>query len=252
MNNSRNKIVFASDFHLGIDTDHTSKERELRIVDWLMSLRYEMKELFLVGDIFDYWFEYKTSIPKGFSDFLSALKILRNDGVKIHFFTGNHDLWMFDYFQDQFDIAIYKYPIELKVNDSLLLVGHGDGLGPGDTFYKLLKRIFTNKIAQWIFRWIHPDLGIGMARKWSKSSRLQKAGSDEQFLGEKEFLIQYCRKREVEQHHDLYIFGHRHLPLNVEIQGNSRYYNLGEWVHQCTYGVFDGKTFSLQTFEDNE
>lgn len=246
------KIYFASDFHLGFPAFTKANEisREKKIIRWLNLIESDAQAIFLVGDIFDFWFEYKHAVPKGFVRFLGKISSLMDAGIPVYFFTGNHDLWMFDYFQKEFNIKIYRLPIELHVNGKHLLVGHGDGLGPGDTFYKLLKCVFTNKIAQWLFKWLHPDIGISLARRWSKSSRLKNQEADEQFYGEKEFLVQYCRNIESKTHHDLYIFGHRHLPLNIEIAQNSQYYNLGEWVNKCSYGVFDGNIFTLQSYQE--
>jgi UDP-2,3-diacylglucosamine hydrolase len=248
------KIYFASDFHLGFAASTSDKEfnREKKIIRWLDSVETDAQAVFLVGDIFDFWFEYKHAVPKGFIRFLGKIASITDRGIPVYFFVGNHDLWMFDYFPKELNIKIFTHPIELQINNTSVLVGHGDGLGPGDNFYKLLKLVFTNHFARWVFRLIHPDLGIGLAKSWSKSSRLKKIGSDEVFLGEKEFLVQYCRKKESESHHDIYIFGHRHLPLNIEITKNSRYYNLGEWVHGCTYGVFDAEGFKLEKFKDNQ
>lgn len=247
------KIYFASDFHLGFSGFSTTHEieREKKIVRWLNSIAPDAQAIFLVGDIFDFWFEYKHAIPKGHIRFMGKIAELVDSGIKLYFFTGNHDLWMFDYFQKELHLTVFTSPIGLHINGRKLLVGHGDGLGPGDSFYKILKRIFTSKMAQWLFRWIHPDLGIGMAKRWSKSSRLQKKESDEIFFGEKEFLIQYCREMEKKSHYDIYIFGHRHLALDIEIGPNSRYYNLGEWVNKCSYGSFDGEAFELKIYNEN-
>ena len=246
------KIYFASDLHLGISSLARKQEieREKKITRWLDSIEHDAQAIFLVGDIFDFWYEYNHTVPKGFIRFLGKLSDIIDNGIQIYFFTGNHDLWMFNYFQDELGITVYDRPIELKLNGTKLLVAHGDGLGPGDTFYKILKKIFTNSITQWLFKWIHPDIGIGLAKKWSKSSRIRKTGLDEKFLGEKEFLIQYCRKKELEQHRDYYVFGHRHMPLEIELDEKTKYFNLGEWLKNFTFGEYDGKSFKLKTFED--
>lgn len=250
MNNSRNKIVFASDFHLGIDTDHTSKERELRIVDWLMSLRYEMKELFLVGDIFDYWFEYKTSIPKGFSDFLSALKILRNDGVKIHFFTGNHDMWMFRYFEEEYGIEVHREPKEFYFDDKTFFVGHGDGLGPGDLSYKIVKKLFSSKTAQWLFSILHPTLALGIMKLISQRDA-QKYSRPDTFQAEQEWLIQFARSHNSEAIRKInyFVFGHRHLMYQHELDERSTVVNLGDWINFDSYAIWDGENLDLKSFK---
>lgn len=246
------KIYFASDFHLGLSAFSRQHEidREKKIIRWLNSIEKNAQAIFLVGDIYDFWYEYKYAVPKGFVRFMGKIASLVDNGIPVYFFTGNHDLWMFRYLQQELGVKVYTKPIELQVHDTKLFIGHGDGLGPGDTFYKILKKIFTNKFIQWIFKWIHPDIGLGLGRRWSKSSRIRKSGNHEPFLGEKEYLIQFCEKIDAEKHHDFYIFGHRHLPLDVDINARSKYYNLGEWVHNFTFGEFDGETFMLKNFED--
>ncbi len=245
------KVYFASDFHLGLSSISKEDEiqREKKIIRWLDLIQKDAQAIFLVGDIFDFWHEYSQAVPKGFIRFLGKIASLQDHGISVYFFTGNHDLWMYDYFQEELGVKVYTKSIKLKINQTTLLVGHGDGLGPGDRFYKVLKLIFTNKIAQWLFKWVHPDIGIRLAKSWSKSSRLKNSDGEDKFLGDKEYLIQHCKKVENETHHDFYIFGHRHLPLEIDINSTSKYYNLGEWVNQFTYGAFAEGQFSLNTFE---
>ncbi len=245
------KVYFASDLHLGLPGRSRKQEieREKFIVQWLSEIEKDAHMLFLLGDIFDFWYEYKYSAPQGFVRFLSKIARLTEKGIPVYFFTGNHDVWIGNYLKTEVDVEVHTDPLVLVLNNKKFLLAHGDGLGPGDNFYKLIKKVFRFKPAQWLFRWLHPDIGIGFAKKWSSSSRLANAKKDEQFLGEKEFLIRYCREIEKSDHHDYYVFGHRHLPLDIEIGANSRYYNLGEWVNQCTYGTFDGTTFSLQSYK---
>lgn len=244
------KLFFASDFHLGAPNLEESRQREKRIIRWLDSIEDEAAAVFLVGDIFDFWFEYGQVIPKGFIPFISKISQLRNKKIPVFFFTGNHDLWMKDYFTQELGIPVYYHPIELSVEGKKILVGHGDGLGPGDQSYKLLKKVFTNPVAKWLFRWIHPDLGIKLAKAWSGHSRitnLEKNASH--FLNEDEWLWQYCKEVEARSHHDLYIFGHRHLPLELPVGAKATYFNLGEWVSQNTYLVLDDTGARLLTFE---
>jgi UDP-2,3-diacylglucosamine hydrolase len=247
---SAKKIFFASDFHLGVPTHAESIAREKRIVAWLESIRHEAQGIYLLGDIFDFWFEYKHAIPRGHIRLLGKLAELRDAGIAVYFFTGNHDMWMFDYFTNELGIPVYREPHVLEVNSKKILIGHGDGLGPGDTFYKLLKKFFASKICQWLFARLHPNVGIGLANFWSRKSRISNNKREEKFMGEeKEFLVAYCREVEANTHHDFYIFGHRHLPLNLPIGESSRYINLGEWVHFDTYAVFDGHTVELKSFK---
>ncbi|HSJ69785.1 MAG TPA: UDP-2,3-diacylglucosamine diphosphatase [Anditalea sp.] len=244
------KIFFASDFHLGAPDVATSKKREEKIIRWLDSIKDDAAAIFLVGDIFDFWFEYDKVIPKGFIRFLGKIASLRDRGIPIVFFTGNHDLWMNDYFTEELDIPVYPHPLQIEINRKKFLVGHGDGLGPGDKKYKVLKSIFTNKTCQWLFKWIHPDIGIRIAQKWSGNSRITNQNKQEDFFkGEDEWLWQYCKHVEQQMHFDYYIFGHRHLPLELPVGKNSHYINLGEWVSQYTYGVYNGDTFELKNFK---
>lgn len=244
------KLFFASDFHLGAPNAQESKIREQKIIRWLDQIADEAAAIMLVGDIFDFWFEYGQVIPKGFIPFISKISQLRDRGIPILFFTGNHDLWMKDYFTTELGIPVYSHPIELSVAGKKFLVGHGDGLGPGDHTYKLLKKVFTNPFAQWLFKWLHPDLGIGLAKAWSGHSRISNTAKNENhFLGEDEWLWHYCKEVENRFHHDYYVFGHRHLPLELVVGDSSMYYNLGEWVSQFTYLEFDGLAPKLQKFE---
>ena len=244
------KIFFASDFHLGAPNSEKSKIREKKIISWLDEVADEAAAIFLVGDIFDFWFEYQEVIPKGFIPFISKIHQLRDRGIPILFFTGNHDLWMKDYFTRELGIPVYHHPIELSVDGKKILVGHGDGLGPGDHTYKLIKKVFVNPVAQWLFRWFHPDLGIKLAKAWSGKSRISNTEKNEShFLGEDEWLWQYCKDLESKVHHDYYIFGHRHLPLELKVTDHSTYFNLGEWVSQFTYLVLDKDGPKLKKFE---
>ncbi len=243
------KVYFASDFHLGVPDAETSKTREQKIVRWLEMARHDAAAILLVGDIFDFWFEYKHAIPKGFARLQGKLAELTDAGIPILLFTGNHDMWMFDYFPQELNIPVLRHPISTTFGNKTFYIGHGDGLGPGDHTYKLLKRVFNNKACQWLFARVHPNLGIGVANMWSRRSRISNIKKDEDFLGDEEWLVQYCREMEKQQHHDYYIFGHRHLPLDLPIGDSSRYMNLGEWVNFCTYAEYDGEQLHLKTFE---
>lgn len=248
------KIFFASDFHLGAPTYEESRLREKKIVRWLDSIKDEAAAIFLLGDIFDFWFEYKYAIPKGFIRLQGRLAELTDSGLPVIFFTGNHDMWMFDYFTKEINIPVYYDPLELKVGGKTLYIGHGDGLGPGDHTYKFLKKVFRNPLCQWLFARIHPNLGIGVAQFWSSRSRINNTKKgDEQFLGDKENIWAFCKEMEKNKHHDFYIFGHRHLPLSLEVgDSNSFYHNLGQWVNQYTYGVFNGDSFEIKKFEQDK
>lgn len=249
-NLSGKKIYFASDFHLGVPDYERSLIREKRIISWLDSIRNDAHTIFLLGDIFDFWFEYRFTVPKGYIRLLGKLAELRDSGIPIYFFTGNHDLWMFDYFPRELGIPVFNDPRLLRVGKQKLLIGHGDGLGPGDRTYKILKKyFFNNKFAQWLFHWLHPNIGMRIANAWSKRSRIANIKKEEKFYGEEgEFLLAYCRELEKTRHHDFYIFGHRHLPLVLNVNDTSTYINLGEWVNFNTYAVYDGTNVELKTF----
>ncbi len=245
----KKKVYFASDFHLGAPDWDNSFEREKKIIRWLESIEPDAKAIFLVGDIFDFWFEYKHTVPRGFIRFLGKIAALKDKGIPIYFFTGNHDMWMFDYFPRELNIPIIRKPISFLINDKKIFIGHGDGLGPGDSFYKFLKKIFASSFFQWLFRRAHPNLGMGIAKYWSKNSRLTNNKKDDEFKGNNEWLLTYSQEIEAQSHHDLYIFGHRHLPLDLEVAKNSRYINLGEWVNHYTYLEIDEKSATLKTFD---
>ncbi len=242
-------IYFASDFHLNSFADKAKPhEREKKIVRWLSSIIDDCAELYLLGDIFDFWFEYKYVVPKGGVRLLGKLAEFSDRGIPINIFTGNHDVWMFGYFTEEFGAAIHKKPIVKEWNGKRFMIGHGDGLGPGDQGYKFIKRVFTNGIAQRLFAFLHPYIGVTMATFFSRTSRESTGHKDQIFLGEKEFLIQYIRKVIVEEHFDYFIFGHRHLVIDEKIE-NARYINLGEWFSSCNYAKFDGNELKLHAFE---
>ncbi|MDX5419529.1 MAG: UDP-2,3-diacylglucosamine diphosphatase [Hymenobacteraceae bacterium] len=243
------KVYFASDFHLGVPDAESSRAREKKIVRWLDSVKHDAAAILLLGDIFDFWFEYRHAIPKGFIRLQGKLAELTDAGIPVLFFTGNHDMWMFDYFPDELNIPIIREPISTNLGGHKFYIGHGDGLGPGDHTYKVLKRVFNNKACQWMFARLHPNAGIGIANMWSRRSRISNTKDDEKFFGEDEWLVQYCKEVEANQHHDFYVFGHRHLPLDMNINDSSRYVNLGEWVNFCSFGVYDGNDLKLEYFE---
>lgn len=244
------KIYFASDFHLGVPDKDSSRQREKRIVRWLEEVRQDAAEIFLVGDIFDFWFEYRHAIPKGFVRIQGKIAELTDAGIPVHFFTGNHDMWIFNYIPEELGVSLYRDPIERNWNGKNFYIGHGDGLGPGDKGYKFIKRVFSSKVCQWLFAKLHPDWGIGLANYWSGRSRKVKSLPDEVFLGEEnEWLIQYCKEVVKSRDVDYFIFGHRHLPLDVKIGDHARYINLGDWIRYNTYAVFDGNELLLKKFD---
>ena len=244
---SKTKIYFASDFHLGVPTHAESLEREKKIISWLDEIKEDAKSLYLLGDIFDFWFEYKAVVPKGFVRLLGKLAELSDNETDIFLIKGNHDLWMHDYLPKEVGIQIIENKTILSENGKKIFLAHGDGLGPGDFGYKMIKKIFTNKMCQWLFTRLHPNFGLGIAHFWSKRSRIANNKNPEQFLGEeKEWLVSYCQEKQKENPVDYYIFGHRHLPLEIEIDTKAKYINLGDWIHHNSYAVFDGENLILE------
>lgn len=246
------KIYFASDFHLGAPNHRASQEREQRILRWLAQIEQDAEAIFLVGDIFDFWFEYKTVVPKGAIRLLGKLAELHDKGIDIHFFVGNHDIWMFDYFPTELGITVHHQPLQIELKGKQFFIAHGDGLGPDDHGYKRLKKVFTNRFCQWLFRWLHPDIGMRLANFSSSTSRTAQT-EPEHFLGtDKEWLLLYSNYK-LKQHPttNYFIFGHRHLPLDITLDNqSSRYINLGEWFNYNTYAVFDGEQLELKAFEN--
>jgi len=254
------KIYFASDLHLGTPDYETSLKREKLFVQWLDMVSADAAEIYLVGDTFDFWHDYKTVVPKGYVRLLGKLAELSDKGIKLHIFTGNHDLWFDDYFEKELGAKIYTAPIERTFDDKLFFIGHGDGLGPKDNGYKFIKKVFTNPICQWLFRWIHPDIGIRLAAYLSYRSRYSNTGCHEleKFLGEdREWLVQYCKRLLERKPYDYFIFGHRHLPLDIEIKGREtrdggpiRYINLGDWLDYNSYAVWGGSKLELKYYNE--
>ena len=248
---AQKKIYFLSDFHLGAPNAEASLEREKKICRFLDSIKTNAEEIFIVGDMFDFWFEYRQVVPKGYVRLLGKLAELTDAGIKIHFFVGNHDMWMNNYLQTELNIPVYFEPKEFEFNQKKFLIGHGDGLGPGDKGYKFIKKIFRNPACQWLFGILPPYLGIGLANYFSRKSRAKTGLVDEVFLGEEnEWLIIYSKEVLQKQHYDYFIFGHRHLPIDVKLKNNSRYINLGEWIKYFSYAEFDGEELYLKYYTD--
>ncbi|OFZ20302.1 MAG: UDP-2,3-diacylglucosamine hydrolase [Bacteroidetes bacterium RIFCSPHIGHO2_02_FULL_44_7] len=243
-------IYFASDFHLGAPDYESSLIREKKIVEWLTHIQANAAEIYLVGDLFDFWFEYKRAVPRGYVRLLGKLAELTDKGIPVHVFTGNHDMWIFDYLPKETGVQLYRAPIERTFFGKSYVIGHGDGLGPGDKGYKFLKKVFANKFCQWCFARLHPNFGIWLADVSSRTSRAKSKGEDEKFLGEdREWLIQYCKSELQKRHTDFFIFGHRHLPLDFELSPTSRYINLGEWINYRTYLEVRPDGVELKTWE---
>jgi len=227
-----------------------SSQREKKFVAWLDIVKKDAAAIFLLGDLFDFWFEYKTVVPKGFTRTLGKLAEITDAGIPVYYFVGNHDLWMNGYFEEELNIPVFHKPQQFTLNGTSFFIGHGDGLGPGDKGYKRMKKVFTNPVAKWFYKWLHPDLGVKLAQYLSIKNKLISGDEDIKFLGEeKEWLVQYCKRKLEQAHQDYFVFGHRHLPLEIDLNNKSKYVNLGDWVSHFTYGEYDGKKLSLKKFE---
>lgn len=242
-------LYFASDFHLGIPDRESSLVREKRICQWLDQIQDNAHTIFLVGDLFDVWFEYRRVVPRGYVRFLGKLAELSDGGVSIEVFTGNHDLWMDGYFEHEMGIPVHKGPIQRTFNDKKFLIGHGDGLGPGDRGYKLLKALLSHPFAQRMYRLLHPNIGIGLAGWLSGMGPKHLEGNSRGFQGEeKEWLVQFALERQKTDPMDYYIFGHRHIAITYPLPKGGLYLNLGDWISLNTFACFDGDQLELRTF----
>ena len=252
--NSGKKIYFLSDFHLGAPNAEKSRIREKIIINFLDEVKKDAAEIFIVGDIFDFWYEYRNVVPKGFVRLLGKIAELTDAGIAIHVFVGNHDMWMKDYFQKELNTSVYYEPKTFERSGKKFFIGHGDGLGPGDQGYKQLKKIFRNPICQWLFGIFPPYLGIGLANFLSRQSRAKTEQTEETFKGgDGEWLLLYCNQKLKKENFDFFIFGHRHLPIDFKLKNsNSRYINLGDWIRYFTYAEFDGDNLVVKSFTNQQ
>jgi UDP-2,3-diacylglucosamine hydrolase len=242
------KIYFFSDVHLGLYPPDQSSKREKLLVTWLESIRNDAAELYLLGDIFDFWHEYRHVVPRGHIRFLGKLAELADTGIKLHYFTGNHDIWVYDYLPSEIGLTLYKHPVIRELDGKRFYIGHGDGLGHWERGYKIMKGAFTNKILQWLFARIHPNASMAFGKRWSKSSRYAKGIVAEPYRGDdKEFQVLFAADTLGREHMDYFIFGHRHIAFDVSIGANSRVINLGDWINNFTYAVWDGKDLALKS-----
>ena len=246
-------IYFISDLHLGALALKDNKERELLFVDWLQSIRKDASMLFIMGDYFDFWFEYKKVVPKGFVRSLGALASICDSGIPVHFFTGNHDIWAFNYLSEEVGMVVHPETVVMELLGKKFFLSHGDDLGKKDFGYQLIKNFFHNRIAQWTFAKIHPDLSFRMAHYWSKKSRLAYKNGDPVFKGvEFEEQYQFAKSAEAKEHFDYFVFGHRHIVLDTPLSENSRLIILGDWIRKFNYGIFDGNEFRIETIDDKK
>jgi UDP-2,3-diacylglucosamine hydrolase len=240
------KIYFASDFHLGLPAGSHPVEREKKVVKWLNSVAVDAKEIYLLGDVFDFWWEYKLVVPRGFTRFLGAAAEMTDSGIPIHFFPGNHDMWTGDYLSGECGFIIHTVPFTTSFNGKKFYLAHGEGLGTRDTGYKILLSIFRNKTLRNMYSALHPSIGVGIGHRWSLNSRLGK-GITKEFLGEeKEDLIRYSISVLEKYKIDYFIFGHRHLAMTYKLQQGSEIVLLGDWIKNGSYAEWNGEALNFR------
>lgn len=249
------QIYFLSDFHLGAPNYSASLAREKKILSFLDSIENRAAALFILGDMFDFWYEYKHVVPKNYVRLLGKLAAMVDKGIPIHFFVGNHDMWMKSYFEQELGIKVYFDTQYFNANQKDFYIAHGDGLGPGDKGYKFLKKVFRSPVCNWLFGKLHPDWGISLAGYFSRKSRAKTGSADAVWLGEdREWLVVHSKEVLKERHFDYFIYGHRHYPMQLEITSPngavSQYINLGDWITNFTYASFDGKSMQLKKWKD--
>ncbi len=244
------KIYFISDIHLGAPASKNNRERELLFANWLDEIKDDVAELYLLGDIFDFWWEYKKVVPRGFTRILGRIADLTDSGVDVHFFAGNHDLWAFDYLTEEIGVTVHHNEIVKDIKGKKFFLAHGDGLDADDKGYMFLKKIFTNKTLQWMYSRLHPNFAFALAHKWSKSRQMAKINIDDKFDVNSEGIFKFAENFLEKEFVDFFISGHRHVMLNVEIGKNSRFILLGDWIKFFSYGVFDGDKFELKKYTD--
>ena len=241
----KEKIYFASDFHLGSPNYEESLKREKKIISWLNEIEKDAKKIYLLGDIFDFWFEYEKVVPKGFVRLLAKLADLVDKGIQIHFLVGNHDMWMRSYLEKEIGLEVHFKEFIIEEDNQLIFIGHGDGLGKGDYKYKILKSLFTSNLCKWLFSRLHPNFGIGLGQAWSNKSRKEQENLKN---AEKGILVGYCKEQQKNNPVDYYVFGHRHIPMEVKIDERANYINLGDWIHHYSYAVLSDKKLELRKF----
>lgn len=257
MNPDKNhKIYFISDAHLGIPDEHSSKLREKKLVQWLDMVKADALEIYIMGDLFDFWFEYKTVVPKGFTRLFGKLAELTDSGIEIHFFRGNHDIWAFDYLQQELNLILHRKPLVKELLGKKFYLAHGDGLGRGDMGYKFIKWVFERKINQWLFKWLHPDWGLALGLFWSRRSRYANESREMRAIQEpvmravEDSRLPVFAKQLLESGEkiDYFVMGHWHIMRNMELKPGTKFIFLGDWITRFSYGVFDGNTFELKQF----
>jgi UDP-2,3-diacylglucosamine hydrolase len=246
----KGKIYFVSDVHLGAPALTNNHERELLFASWLDSIKDDVEELYLMGDIFDFWWEYKKVVPRGFTRILGRIADLTDNGIPVYFFPGNHDLWVFDYLPTELGVKVHHQQIVKEIKGKKFCLAHGDGLDASDVGYNRLKKIFTNKKLQWLFSRLHPNFALQIAHKWSKSSRTAKFEKEDEFNVNVDGMYKFAEGFLKNESIDYFIFGHRHQMVNSPMNESTRFVLLGDWIKNFSYGSFDGEKFELKKYND--
>jgi len=238
------KVYFISDAHLGLGTREEERQKENRLIAFLDHIKNDATQVFILGDLFDAWIEYRTVIPKGFHRMLAKLDELSKKGITLHFLVGNHDCWIRDYFRDELGMKTYNHPFDITINGKKIFLHHGDGLANNDAGYRILKKILRNRFSIWLYSWLHPDLGLKLARSSSKTSRQY---TTTKHYGEGDGMMRYAKEM-IDTGYDIVIMGHRHLPICKET-GKGTYINLGDWIQSNTYAELDGERIQLKQWK---
>lgn len=246
--NKQGKIYFVSDVHLGAPALSDNRERERKFAEWLGVISSDADMIFLMGDIFDYWFEYRKVVPRGFTRVLGKIAEITDKGIPVHFFTGNHDIWVFDYLPEETGVIVHHEPEIFEIHGKKFFLAHGDGLDKSDKGYIFLKKIFKSRTLQWLYALLHPNFAVSLAQKWSKNSRLSKKIAGREFNAENEGMFQFAKSLVEKEDVDFFVLGHRHRLANIGLENGTRFILLGDWIRKFSYGVFDGETFELKTF----
>lgn len=273
------KIYFLSDAHLGSwGIDH-ARMQERRLVRFLDTIKHNAKAIYLLGDMFDFWYEWRYAVPKGYTRFLGKISELTDLGIEVHYFCGNHDIWMYGYLEEECGVILHHEPATLEIYNKVFYLAHGDGLGDPDRQFRIIRNIFHNRLCQRLFSMLHPRLSMWFGLSWAKHSRQKrerkqydmKAGAEGtlfngdialhynssgelEYLGEdREHLVIYT-KEYMATHPDVdyFIYGHRHIELDLMLAARKRLLILGDWITQFTYAVFDGEHLLLQEYEEGE
>ncbi len=248
-------IYFLSDAHLGSWAIDHARTQERRLVRFLDSIKTKAAAVYFLGDMFDFWDEFRYVVPKGYTRFLGKVSELTDMGVEVHFFTGNHDIWTYGYLEQECGMTVHTRPVTTEIYDKVFYLAHGDGLGDPDAKFRFLRRIFHSRTCQILFNALHPRWSMWLGLTWAKHSRLKRAdGKEPPYMGEdKEYLVRYAREY-MQGHRDIdyFLFGHRHIELDLALSRKTRMMILGDWITQFTYAVFDGEHLFLEEYVEGE